>query len=56
MWCVEDGSYVEYAEVEDFQDVEQQQALVEGKSLLHSRLSYTTCNFNYTFYLFITLH
>jgi hypothetical protein len=43
MWCVEDESYVEYAEVEDFQDLEQQQALVEGKSLLHSCLSYTTC-------------
>jgi hypothetical protein len=37
MWCIEDGSYVEYAEVADFQDLEQQQALVEGKSLLHSR-------------------
>jgi hypothetical protein len=35
MWCVKDGSYVEYAGVEDFQDLEQQQALVEGKSLLH---------------------
>jgi hypothetical protein len=35
MWCVEDNSYVEYAKVEDFQDLEQQQALVEGKSLLH---------------------
>jgi hypothetical protein len=29
--------YSIYAEVEDFQDLEQQQALVEGKSLLHSR-------------------
>jgi hypothetical protein len=37
MWCVEDGSYVEYTGVEDFQDLEQQKALVEGKSLLHSR-------------------
>jgi hypothetical protein len=37
MWCVEDGSYVEYAVVEDFQDLEQQQTLVEGKSLLHFR-------------------
>jgi hypothetical protein len=36
MWCVEYGLYVEYAGVEDFQDLEQQQALVEGKSLLHS--------------------
>jgi hypothetical protein len=36
MWCVEDGSFVENAVVEDFQDLEQQQTLVEGKSLLHS--------------------
>jgi hypothetical protein len=35
MMCVEDGSYVEYVGVEDFQDLEQQE-LVEGKSLLHS--------------------
>jgi hypothetical protein len=27
---------LEYVGVEDFQDLEQQQALVEGKSLLHS--------------------
>jgi hypothetical protein len=40
--------YVEYAKVEDFQDLEQQQALVEGKSLLHSRLSYYNMHFNYT--------
>jgi hypothetical protein len=39
IWCVEDDPYVECAKVEDFQDTEQQQALVEGKSLLHSRLS-----------------
>jgi hypothetical protein len=37
MWCVEDGSFVEYVGVEDFQGLEQQQTLVEGKSLLHSR-------------------
>jgi hypothetical protein len=37
MWCVEDSSYVEYAGVEDFQDLEQQQVLVEGNSLLHFR-------------------
>jgi hypothetical protein len=56
MWCVEDGSYVEYAEVEDFQDLEQHQALVEGKSLLHSQLSYYNMHFNYTIiYLFIYL-
>ena len=51
MCCVEDGSYVEYAEVEDFQDTEQQQALVEGKSLLHSRLSYYNMHFNYTVFI-----
>jgi hypothetical protein len=43
MWCVEDGPCVEYAEVEDFQDLEQHHALVEGKSLLHSRYPITTC-------------
>jgi hypothetical protein len=37
MWCVEDGSYVEYAGVEDFQDPDQFLELVEGKSLLHTR-------------------
>jgi hypothetical protein len=37
MWCVEDGLFVQYAGVEDFQDFEQHQALVEGKSLQHSR-------------------
>jgi hypothetical protein len=52
MWYVEDGSYVEYAGVEDFQDLEQQQALVEGKSLLHSRLSYYNMNFNYTVFTY----
>jgi hypothetical protein len=36
MWCVEDGSFVENAGVEDFQGLEQQHTLVEGKSLLHS--------------------
>jgi hypothetical protein len=35
VWSVEDEPYVEYAEVEEFQDIEQQQALVEDKSLLH---------------------
>jgi Fe-S cluster assembly scaffold protein SufB len=56
VWCVEDGSYVEYVEGEDFQDLKQQQVLVEGKSLLHSRLSYYNMHFNYTVYLFIALH
>jgi hypothetical protein len=39
---------VEYADVEDFQDFEQQQALVEGKSLLHPRLSYYGMHVYYT--------
>jgi hypothetical protein len=34
--------------VEDFQDLEQHQALVEGKSWLHSQLSYYNMHFNYT--------
>jgi hypothetical protein len=51
MWCIEDDPYVEYAEVEDFQDLEQQQALVEGKSLLHFRLSYYNMHFNYTVFI-----
>jgi hypothetical protein len=46
MWCVEDGSYVEYTGVEDFQDLEQQQASVEGKSLLYFHLSYYNVHFN----------
>jgi hypothetical protein len=37
MWCIEDGSFVEKTGVEDLQDLEQQQTLVEDKSLLHSR-------------------
>jgi hypothetical protein len=52
---------VEYAEVEDFQDLEQQQVLVEGKFLPHPRFSYTTCIFITLFvylflYLFSALH
>jgi hypothetical protein len=48
MWCIEDEPCVEYAEVEDLPDLEQQQALVEGKSLLHSHLSYYNMHLNYT--------
>jgi hypothetical protein len=46
---------VEYAEVEDFQDLEQQEALVEGKSLLHPRLSYYNMHFNYIV-IYFALH
>jgi hypothetical protein len=52
LWCVEDDPYVEYTEVEDFQDLEQPQALVEGKSLLHSRLSYYNMHFNYNVFIY----
>jgi hypothetical protein len=56
MWCVEDDPYVERTEVEDFQDIEQQQVLVEGKSLLYSWLSYYNMHFNFTIiYLFICI-
>ena len=48
--------FVEYAAVEDQEDFEQQHAWVEGKSLLHSRLSYYNMHFNYTVYLLIALH
>jgi hypothetical protein len=37
VWSVEYEQFGDFAAVEDFQDLEQQQALVEGKSLLHSR-------------------
>jgi hypothetical protein len=47
---------MEYAEAEEFQDLEQQQALVEGKSLPHPLLSYYNMHFNYTVYLCIALH
>jgi hypothetical protein len=47
MWCVEDDPYVEYASVEDPEDFEQHQAWVEGKSLLHPRLSYYNMHLNY---------
>jgi hypothetical protein len=47
MGCVEDDPYVKY-EVEDFQDLEQQQALIEGKSFLHPHFSYCNVHFNYT--------
>jgi hypothetical protein len=36
VWSVEYEQFGDFAAVEDFQDLEQQQALVEGKSLLHS--------------------
>jgi hypothetical protein len=52
MWYVEDGPYVEYAEVEDFQDLEQQQALVKGKSLLYFHLSYYNMHFNYSVFIY----
>jgi hypothetical protein len=43
VWSVENEPFCEFIEEEDFEDSEQFSELVEGKSLLHSRLSYTTC-------------
>jgi hypothetical protein len=43
MWCVESDPYVVFAAVKDFQDFEQQQEFVEGKSLMHPHLPNTTC-------------
>jgi hypothetical protein len=49
-------SFLEYAAVEDQEDFEQQYAWVEGKSLLHSVLSYYNMHFNYTvIYLLLAL-
>jgi hypothetical protein len=44
---------VEYAVVEDQEGFEQQHAWVEGKSLLHSLLSYYNMHFNYTIIYFL---
>jgi hypothetical protein len=53
VWSVENEPFCEFIEEEDFEDSEQFSELVEGKSLLHSRLSYTNMHFSYTVYLFI---
>jgi hypothetical protein len=47
LWCVEDEPFEEYTVVEDLQDSELFSEFVEGKSLLHSRLSYYNVHFNY---------
>jgi hypothetical protein len=54
--CVErsERSFVEYAVVEDQEGFEQQHAWVEGKSLLHSLLSYYNMHFKYTVFTFFT--
>jgi hypothetical protein len=44
--------FVKYAAVEDQEGFEQQHAWVEGKSLLHSLLSYYNMHFNYTAFTF----
>jgi hypothetical protein len=48
VWSVEYEQFEDFAAVEDFQDLEQFPELVEGKSLLHSQLSYYNKHFNYT--------
>jgi hypothetical protein len=52
MWSVVNSQFVEYAAVEDQGGFEQQHAWVEGKSLLHSLLSYYNMHFNYTIFTF----
>jgi hypothetical protein len=47
VWSVEYEPFEEYTAVEDFQDPKQFPKLVEGKSLLHPRLSYYNMHFNY---------
>jgi hypothetical protein len=43
---------MEFAAVEDQEGFEQQHAWVEGKSFLHSLLSYYNMHFNYTAFTF----
>jgi hypothetical protein len=47
VWSVEYEQFEEFVAVEDFQDPEQFPELIEGKSLLYSRLSYYNMHFNY---------
>jgi hypothetical protein len=47
VWSVEYEPFEKYIAVEDFQDSKQFSELVEGKSLLHRRLSYYNMHFNY---------
>jgi hypothetical protein len=56
VWSVVNDPFVEYVVVEDQEGFEQQHAWVEGKSLLHSLLSYYKMHFNYTIiYFFLAL-
>jgi hypothetical protein len=48
VWGVVNVQFVEYAAVEYQEGFEQQHVWVEGKSLLHSLLSYYNMHFNYT--------
>jgi hypothetical protein len=52
VWSVVNDQFVEYAAIEDQEGFEQQHAWVEGKSLLHSVLSYYNMHFNYTAFTF----
>jgi hypothetical protein len=53
VWSVETDTFVEFAAIEDQKAFEQQHAWVEGKSLLHSLLSYYNMHFNYTAFTFL---
>jgi hypothetical protein len=48
VWSVVNDPFVEYAAIEDQEGFEHQHTWVEGKSLLHSLLSYYNMHFNYT--------
>jgi hypothetical protein len=52
MWSVVNDPFMEYDAVEDQEGFEQKDAWVEGKSLLHSLLSYCNMHFNYTIFTF----
>jgi hypothetical protein len=53
VWSLVNDQVVEYAAVEDQEGFEQQHAWVEGKSLLHSLLSYYNMHFNYIVFYFL---
>jgi hypothetical protein len=55
VWSVENDPFEDFTYVEDLEDFEQQQVLVEGKSLLHPLFILYNMHFNYTTYLFIYL-
>jgi hypothetical protein len=43
VWYIENDPFEEFTTLEDLEDFEQEQAFLEGKSLLHSLLPIITC-------------